>query len=100
MKFPTLALALLAAAPSALATEKLYIVTFSNETPNSEVVAARDHLARNGCKITHEYTLIKGFAATCPEATMADYQVSAQSNKYKPTVEEDQVVTIWNGGSS
>jgi hypothetical protein len=44
--------------------------------------------------ITHEYNIIKGFAATAPASALE--MVSTLSDVYKCEIEEDSVVTTQN----
>lgn len=44
--------------------------------------------------ITHEYNIIKGFAATAPASALE--MVSATSDVYKCEIEEDGIVTTQN----
>ncbi|KAL2809537.1 hypothetical protein BJX63DRAFT_435101 [Aspergillus granulosus] len=83
-----LALALL---PLALA--KSVLITYPKDTPDSVINEAKDSIRKAGGTITHEYRLvIKGFAADAPEAAIQE--VSTQSTLYKPTIEQDQPVSI------
>jgi hypothetical protein len=43
--------------------------------------------------ITHEYSLIKGFAAKAPVKILES--LSAMSQQFKVTIEEDKVVTAY-----
>ncbi|KAL4767352.1 hypothetical protein BDW60DRAFT_200304 [Aspergillus nidulans var. acristatus] len=69
------------------------LVTYPKDTPDSVIESAKDSVRRNGGVITHEYSVvIKGFAATAPEEAIQ--QISTQSTAYKPTIEQDQTVSI------
>ncbi|KAJ0423840.1 hypothetical protein BJY00DRAFT_277526 [Aspergillus carlsbadensis] len=77
--------------PLALANSVL--VTYPKNTPDSVIDEAKDSIRKAGGIITHEYSLvIKGFAADAPEEAIQ--QVSTQSSLYKPTIEQDQPVSI------
>ena len=49
-------------------------------------------------KITHEYKLIKGFAAKAPAKALETVQT--WGNDYHAVIEEDQMVSIVGGGRS
>ncbi|EFW22479.1 conserved hypothetical protein [Coccidioides posadasii str. Silveira] len=83
---------LFSAAMAASAQHKSVIITFPSETPDSVVQQAKDAIKANGGKITHEYNLIKGFAAEAPSVAMD--AVSALGTEYPPVIEDDQIVTI------
>ncbi|KAL4786701.1 hypothetical protein BJX76DRAFT_320517 [Aspergillus varians] len=77
--------------PLALASSIL--VTYPKDTPDSVIDSAKDSIREAGGFITHEYSvLIKGFSATAPEEAIQ--QISTQSTAYKPTIEQDQTVSI------
>ncbi|KAJ5105166.1 hypothetical protein NUU61_002513 [Penicillium alfredii] len=80
--------------PLALAAKDLksVIITYPQGTPDSVMDQAKESLKASGGVITHEYNLIKGFAAEAP-AKALDI-VSTQSDDHKPNIEEDQTVTI------
>jgi hypothetical protein len=54
-------------------------------------------LVPQGGVVTHEYKIIKGFAATAPASIISSIQ--AMSEKYIAMVEDDTVVSI-NGSPS
>ncbi|KAJ5833131.1 hypothetical protein N7474_001442 [Penicillium riverlandense] len=89
-----LVLTLFALLPLALAAKSLksVVVTFPEGTPDSVIDHAKDSLVASGGIITHEYHLIKGFAAEAPVKSLET--LSAQDSEYKPNIEEDKVVTI------
>ncbi|RAK80091.1 uncharacterized protein BO72DRAFT_525369 [Aspergillus fijiensis CBS 313.89] len=68
------------------------LVSFPAGTPDSVLQQAKDSVLDAGGQITHEFTLIKGFSADCPEEAIQ--QISIQSAAYKPTIEQDQMVSI------
>ncbi|KAL2170917.1 hypothetical protein VTG60DRAFT_4321 [Thermothelomyces hinnuleus] len=77
--------------------QKSVLVTYPPETPDSVVEQAKKAVVDAGGVITHEYTLIKGFAAKVGEKVIDS--VSAQGKQYQVLVEEDQEVHQMNGGS-
>ncbi|KAL2863580.1 uncharacterized protein BJX67DRAFT_384581 [Aspergillus lucknowensis] len=90
MKFLSAGLAL-GLVPLVLANSVL--VTYPKNTPDSVINSAKESIRQAGGTITHEYSLvIKGFAADAPEAALQ--QISTQSALYKPTIEQDQPVSI------
>ena len=52
--------------------------------------------AQKGGVITHEYQLIKAFAANAPAKALDSVQ--AMGSQYNAVVEDDQIVTANNGG--
>ncbi|KID80629.1 pyruvate dehydrogenase kinase, partial [Metarhizium brunneum ARSEF 3297] len=51
-----------------------YIVTCKDDATEDQIKAAKQHALDQGGKITHEYTLIKGFARRKPQLmNMADF---------------------------
>lgn len=76
----------------AVDVQKSFIVSYDHDTPDSVVNEAKDRIVAAGGYITHEYQLIKGFAATAGEKTFETVQ--AMFSKYNAQVEEDQVVSI------
>ncbi|KAJ5443662.1 uncharacterized protein N7458_007534 [Penicillium daleae] len=91
MKF--LLTGLLALLPLALAAKSLksVVVTFPNGTPARVIDQAKDSLVAAGGVITHEYHLFPGFAAEAPVNALQT--LSTQDAAYKPTIEEDKIVT-------
>ncbi|KAI1480445.1 hypothetical protein K445DRAFT_322083 [Daldinia sp. EC12] len=91
--FTTIAAALaVAAGVSAVDIEKSVIVSFPSGTTDDIVDRAKDDIRKAGGVITHEYQLIKGFAAKAPQKILDT--VSAWSAEYNAVIEEDQVVQI------
>ena len=107
---------LVALAYAATTEQKPIIVSYDKDTPDSvidQAMAAIKEAVRSflfsllelsceltnlqGGIITHEYKIIKAFAATAP-TKMID-TIEALGSKYNAVVEEDQVVSI-NGDSS
>ncbi|KAL4912463.1 hypothetical protein BDW62DRAFT_194558 [Aspergillus aurantiobrunneus] len=76
-----------------LALANSILVTYPKDTPDSVINSAKDSIKEAGGVITHEYSLvIKGFAATAPEEAIQ--QISTQNAAYRPTIEQDQTVSI------
>ncbi|OOQ84086.1 hypothetical protein PEBR_31711 [Penicillium brasilianum] len=92
MKF--LFTALLALLPLVLAAKSLksVIITFPNGTPDRVIDQAKDSLVAAGGVITHEYHLFPGFAAEAPVNALQT--LSTQDAAYKPTIEEDKIVSV------
>ncbi|KAF3394457.1 hypothetical protein F1880_005560 [Penicillium rolfsii] len=86
--------ALLALLPVALAAKSLksVIVSFPDGTPARVIDQAKDSLVAAGGIITHEYHLFPGFAAEAPVTALQT--LSTQDAAYKPTIEEDKIVSI------
>ncbi|KAI5203750.1 hypothetical protein E4T42_00525 [Aureobasidium subglaciale] len=88
---------LVALAYAATGTEhKQVIVSYPKDTPDSVVEHAMAAIKEAGGIITHEYKIIKGFAATAPTKVLQS--VKALGEKYNAIVEDDQVVSV--AGSS
>ncbi|RAL10760.1 uncharacterized protein BO97DRAFT_406754 [Aspergillus homomorphus CBS 101889] len=75
-----------------LALANSILVTFPAGTPDSVLKQAKDCVLDAGGRITHEFTLIRGFSADAPEAAIQ--QISTQSAAYNPHIEQDQIVSI------
>ncbi|TVY20439.1 Uncharacterized protein LARI1_G001012 [Lachnellula arida] len=75
---------------------KSVIVTYPDATPNDIIDSAMSAIKSAGGVVTHEYKLIKGFAAKAPAKVLESFMTLA--NDYPAVIEEDQMVTI-NGGS-
>ncbi|KAI1382738.1 uncharacterized protein F4822DRAFT_435116 [Hypoxylon trugodes] len=99
MRFFTTIAAALAVAQGVYAVDvqKSVIVSFPSETTDDIVNRAKDDIRKAGGVITHEYQLIKGFAAKAPQKIIET--VSAWSAEFHATVEEDQVVEISSSGN-
>ncbi|KAF3071109.1 hypothetical protein GL218_00873 [Daldinia childiae] len=94
--FSTIAAALaVVAGVSAVDIQKSVIVSFPSGTTDDIVNRAKDDIRKAGGVITHEYQLIKGFAAKAPQKILET--VSAWSAEYNAVIEEDQVVQISKG---
>jgi hypothetical protein len=75
---------------------KSVLITYPPETPDSVVTQAKQAIIDDGGIVTHEYTLIKGFAAKVGEKILGS--VSAWGQQYQVLVEEDQEVHRMGGG--
>ncbi|KAN0110343.1 hypothetical protein V8E51_006730 [Hyaloscypha variabilis] len=91
-------LALLTVVMAAAQPQKAVIVSYPNDTPDSIIDAAKDAIVAAGGVITHEYKLIKGFAAKA-SAKVLD-TVQTMGNDYHAVIEEDQMVSIVGGRHS
>ncbi|KAA8573601.1 hypothetical protein MFRU_001g04320 [Monilinia fructicola] len=80
----------LTAGLSAPTPQKAVIVSYPDNTPNDVVQKAMDAIKAAGGIITHEYKLIKGFAAKAPAEVLVTIQ--SWGNDYHAIVEEDQIV--------
>ncbi|KAK4101381.1 hypothetical protein N658DRAFT_425529 [Parathielavia hyrcaniae] len=72
--------------------EKSVLVTYRPETPDSVITRAKKAVVEAGGIITHEYTLIKGFAATVGETVLETVSAWGEDSGYLIAVEEDQEV--------
>ncbi|KAL2066455.1 hypothetical protein VTL71DRAFT_2526 [Oculimacula yallundae] len=88
-------LALATAALAATMPQKSVIISWPDSTPGHIVDEAMSAIKAAGGMITHEYKLIKGFAAKCPPKALQELQVA--SNEYQMVIEEDQMVSINSG---
>ncbi|PMD26515.1 hypothetical protein NA56DRAFT_667788 [Hyaloscypha hepaticicola] len=83
---------------AALQPQKSVIVSYPNDTPDSIVDQAKDAIIAAGGVITHEYKLIKGFAAKASAKVLDTVQI--MGNDYHAVIEEDQMVSIVGGSRS
>ncbi|CAK7198413.1 hypothetical protein SEUCBS139899_001074 [Sporothrix eucalyptigena] len=81
----------LAMGASAVGIKKQVIVTYESNTPDWVLNEAKDAIRAAGGVITHEYNLIKGFAATAGEKVLESVQT--MGSKYQALIEEDKVVS-------
>ncbi|KAJ8071034.1 hypothetical protein OCU04_001381 [Sclerotinia nivalis] len=79
---------------SAVLPQKAVIVSYPDNTPNEVVQKAMDAIKAAGGMITHEYKLIKGFAAKAPAQVLVTVQ--SLGNDYHAIIEEDQIVSANN----
>lgn len=87
-------LSLLALVLAVKPAQKSILVTFPASTPDHIVDDMKRVVEDAGGFVTHTYKLIKGFAATTPAKGLELLNTFNTPPEYKPTVEEDQVVTI------
>ncbi|KAE8323124.1 hypothetical protein BDV39DRAFT_182726 [Aspergillus sergii] len=66
-----------------------YIVSCKEDATDEQVQEAKQHAINQGGRITHEYTLIKGFAVTFPEDAIS----TLETHEHVKAVEEDVVMT-------
>ncbi|KAK8200642.1 hypothetical protein M8818_005957 [Zalaria obscura] len=85
-----LLLAFLAALAYAGAAQKAIVVSYPSDTPDSVLEQAKAAIKEAGGVITHEYSLIKAFAANAPAKVIQSVQ--AWGVDHNIIVEEDQVV--------
>ncbi|KAF2722021.1 hypothetical protein K431DRAFT_222913 [Polychaeton citri CBS 116435] len=90
-----ISLACWAAFVIATAPQKAVIVSFPNDTPSSVLDQAKDVIRTAGGIITHEYKLIKAFAAKAPADALDTIQTL--DTKYDAVIEEDRIVGINSG---
>ncbi|KAK4947405.1 hypothetical protein LTR10_013773 [Elasticomyces elasticus] len=72
--------------------QKPVVVSYPADTPSSVIDQAIAEIIKDGGIITHEYSLIKGFAAKVAEATLE--KITTLADTYAPQIEEDFVVRI------
>ncbi|KAL1306547.1 hypothetical protein AAFC00_005237 [Neodothiora populina] len=94
MKFSLslLLIALFVAFALAAAPNKQVIVSYPKGTPDSVIEKAKHAIKEAGGIITHEYNLIKAFAASAPAKVLDTVQTMGA--EYNAVVEEDQMVSI------
>ncbi|KAL1967259.1 hypothetical protein VTN77DRAFT_3305 [Rasamsonia byssochlamydoides] len=76
----------------AVQPQKSVIVTYPQDTPDSILGQAKQVIQDAGGIITHEYHLIKGFAAKA--SANAIKSVSTLSAAFNPIIEEDKIVSV------
>ncbi|TVY23870.1 Uncharacterized protein LHYA1_G006167 [Lachnellula hyalina] len=92
MKIAIFSVVALAALVSGLLPQKSVIITYPDATPNDIIDSAKSTIKDAGGTITHEYKLIKGFAAKVPASALETFTTS--SKEYHAVIEEDQMVSI------
>ncbi|KAL2410893.1 hypothetical protein ABEF95_006099 [Exophiala dermatitidis] len=93
MRFYLALLFTLVAAVLALpAPQKPVVVQYPEDTPASVIQHAIEEIKKDGGIITHEYSLIKGFAARVSEVTLK--KIAAMADSYIPLIESDYVVHV------
>ncbi|KAI9803518.1 MAG: hypothetical protein M1825_001861 [Sarcosagium campestre] len=77
---------------TALATPPLkpFVVSYNDNTPQSVIDQAMDAVRAAKGRITHEYKLIKGFAASAPRSVFE--QIQTLGENWGATVEEDNLI--------
>ncbi|KAL1985552.1 hypothetical protein VTN96DRAFT_7772 [Rasamsonia emersonii] len=76
----------------AVQPHKSFVVTYPQDTPDSVLGQAKQAIKDAGGIITHEYHLIKGFAAKA--SANAIKSVSTLSAAFNPVIEEDKMVSV------
>ncbi|KAF1353354.1 hypothetical protein BDV97DRAFT_346367 [Delphinella strobiligena] len=76
---------------------KQVIVSYPNDTPDSVLEKAKAAIKEAGGVITHEYNIIKAFAANAP-AKVLDTIKAMSGDQYAAEIEEDQVITVAGSG--
>ncbi|KAI1809873.1 hypothetical protein GGS20DRAFT_590158 [Poronia punctata] len=94
MRFFKVAAAALAVSQGAQAIDiqKAIIMTFPKDTADDIVNRAMADIRDAGGVITHEYKIIKGFAAKAPQKILDTVRI--WSSDYHAVIEEDQMVEI------
>jgi hypothetical protein len=78
---------------SAVDPSKSAIIWFEDDaTPDWVLNEAKDNIIKAGGKITHSYSIIKGFAVVAPSTALQSVQAWGSDHAMK--VEEDDVVSI------
>ncbi|RMZ75115.1 hypothetical protein DV737_g5448, partial [Chaetothyriales sp. CBS 132003] len=88
----TLIVAFLAICASAVVQQQSVMVTYPQDTPQSIIDKAMEAVKSTGGVITHEFKLIKGFAAQASDSALE--AVKALGDKYIPVIEGDSVVSV------
>ncbi|EXJ93308.1 hypothetical protein A1O1_01700 [Capronia coronata CBS 617.96] len=86
----TLLLCLVAAVLALPPPQKPVVVQYPADTPKSVIQKAIEEIQKDGGIITHEYSLIKGFAAKVSEVTLN--KITVMADTYAPYIENDYVV--------
>ncbi|MCJ1374914.1 hypothetical protein MMC20_006147 [Loxospora ochrophaea] len=73
--------------------QKQVVITYPKTTPQSVLDTAKAAITAAGGVITHEFQLLRGFAAKASVETLDTLHTI--SKQYSPTIEEDQVVTAY-----
>ena len=88
--------AALAVVPGVFATKSAIVYFEDKNTPDSVIDQAKKDIVADGGKITHSYSIIKGFAVEAPEEALNKVQAWGEENEYKMTVEEDKSVSSFD----
>ncbi|RMJ21491.1 hypothetical protein PHISP_07644 [Aspergillus sp. HF37] len=94
MKLLSFAFAIL---PLALAAQRLstFMVTYPEDTPGSAINQDMQDIVDAGGVISHEFHMFNGFTAQAPPDAL--HSLSTLSSEHKPTIEEDSIVTAYDG---
>ncbi|RMD39269.1 hypothetical protein DV735_g5858, partial [Chaetothyriales sp. CBS 134920] len=84
--------AFLAICASAVVQRQSVLVTYPEDTPQSVLDKAIEVVKSTGGIVTHEFKLIKGFAAQASETALET--IKALGDEYIPVIENDSVVSI------
>jgi hypothetical protein len=78
---------------------KAIVVSYPNDTPNVDriVADAKKQIVENGGEITHEYSIIHGFAANVPISDTFSTTMQTWEKEHGATVEEDAVMHTMEG---
>ncbi|KAH3901473.1 uncharacterized protein SCDLUD_002968 [Saccharomycodes ludwigii] len=72
-----------------------YILTFSQDTPNTIVNKVKEYLNDNEGKITFEFSIINGFSFNIPTVEIDNFEKTLSNTvKWPYTLEKDQEVHI------
>ncbi|KZZ97065.1 Proteinase inhibitor, propeptide [Ascosphaera apis ARSEF 7405] len=74
------------------AEEENVVISYPDDTPSSLLQQAMDMITDAGGIITHEYSIIRGFAAVAPEYVLSS--ITTLSPDFQPVIEQDGVVSI------
>ncbi|KAF7622996.1 hypothetical protein F9C07_2171058 [Aspergillus flavus] len=66
-----------------------YIVTCKENASAEEIEETKQHVRDQGGEITHEYSLIKGFAVTFPDGAV----MTLESHPHVASVEPDGIMS-------
>jgi len=66
-----------------------YIITVKPETSDSELLKIKDDIVAQGGKITHEYSLIRGFSCELPVNQVS----TLETHRHVQSLEVDGTVT-------
>lgn len=90
-----LLLATLVSAGAANFIPNKYILTFKDDsTPDSTVAQVKNAITSKGGKIGYEYSFIKGFAFSAPDAAIKYLKSTTDFSKFPFILEQDQVVSL------
>lgn len=84
--------AFVAACTAVIKQQQQVLITYPADCPQSEIDKAMDVLREAGGVISHEFSLIKGFAASA--STEAIESIKALGGEFLPVIEKDSIVSI------